>query len=53
VGLTGMKERVREQNGQFEIRSDETGTEVIVNIPIRANVQPPTSVAFESASNIG
>ena len=44
VGLTGMKERVREQGGQLEIRSDETGTEVIAKIPIGADVEahPPT-----------
>lgn len=36
VGLTGMRERVREQNGQFEIYSDQTGTEVLVTIPLDA-----------------
>ena len=34
VGLTGMKERVKEQGGKLEIRSEGTGTEIIVNIPI-------------------
>lgn len=36
VGLTGMRERVREQNGLFEIYSDQTGTEVLVTIPLDA-----------------
>jgi signal transduction histidine kinase len=36
VGLTGMRERVREQGGQFEIYSDKTGTEVLVTIPLDA-----------------
>lgn len=39
VGLTGMKERVREQGGQLEIRSDEKGTEIIVKIPIPADYE--------------
>ncbi len=34
VGLTGMRERVREHGGQFEIRSGETGTELLVTIPL-------------------
>jgi signal transduction histidine kinase len=36
-----MKERVEEQGGRLEIRSDATGTEVIATIPISANVEPP------------
>jgi signal transduction histidine kinase len=34
VGLTGMRERVREHGGQFEIHSGETGTELLVTIPL-------------------
>jgi signal transduction histidine kinase len=33
VGLTGMRERVREHGGTFEINSDGKGTEVSVSIP--------------------
>jgi len=40
VGLTGMRERVREQNGQFEIYSDQTGTEVLVTIPLDVASNP-------------
>jgi signal transduction histidine kinase len=40
VGLTGMRERVREQNGHFEIYSDQTGTEVLVTIPLEAPSSP-------------
>jgi signal transduction histidine kinase len=36
VGLAGMRERVREQGGKFEMQSDETGTTVSVMMPIAA-----------------
>jgi signal transduction histidine kinase len=36
VGLSGMRERVREQGGKFEVQSDETGTTVSVMMPIAA-----------------
>jgi two-component system, NarL family, sensor kinase len=36
VGLAGMRERVRELGGQFDIRSDSTGTTVRVSIPLEA-----------------
>jgi signal transduction histidine kinase len=45
VGLTGMKERVREQGGKLEIQSDMTGTEIRVTIPIDAKIE------FSSTSN--
>jgi signal transduction histidine kinase len=34
VGLAGMKERVRERNGEFEIRSDSAGTLISATFPI-------------------
>lgn len=34
VGLAGMRERVRERNGQFEIRSDAAGTLISATLPI-------------------
>ena len=34
VGLAGMRERVREQLGQFEVRSDGNGTLVLVTMPV-------------------
>src|ERR1700691_312108 len=37
VGLAGMRERVAEQNGQFEIISDESGTAIEVGMPLSAN----------------
>jgi signal transduction histidine kinase len=37
VGLAGMKERVRERNGEFEIRSDSTGTFISATFPIVAD----------------
>jgi signal transduction histidine kinase len=49
VGLTSMRERVREQNGQFEIYSDQTGTEVLVTIPLDA----ASSLAEEDTATEG
>jgi signal transduction histidine kinase len=41
VGLTGMKERVRELGGQLEIHSDGNGTEIVAKIPFSgAEVEP-------------
>ena len=37
VGLAGMKERVRERNGQFEIHSDSAGTLISASFPISSN----------------
>lgn len=34
VGIAGMRERVRELQGSLEIKSDKTGTRVIVIIPL-------------------
>jgi signal transduction histidine kinase len=39
VGLTGMKERVAEQGGNLEIRSEPMGTEIIVKLPINAHME--------------
>ena len=39
VGLAGMKERVRERHGHFDIRSDSKGTLVSATLP----VQPDSS----------
>jgi signal transduction histidine kinase len=36
VGLAGMRERVREQGGRFDIQSDKNGTTITVTIPIVA-----------------
>ena len=34
VGLSSMKERVRERNGKFELRSDSSGTAILVTLPV-------------------
>ena len=47
VGLAGMRERIREQMGQLEIESDETGTLVEVILPISV----PSSVPEASATS--
>jgi signal transduction histidine kinase len=36
VGLAGMRERVREQGGEFEIRSTSQGTQIEVTLPRKA-----------------
>jgi two-component system, NarL family, sensor kinase len=53
VGLTGMRERVKEQGGEFEIRSDETGTELLARIPVRADLELPHSTTTEPLLNVG
>jgi signal transduction histidine kinase len=46
VGLAGMRERIREQSGQFEIQSDENGTVIEVILPISV----PPGVHEQSAT---
>jgi signal transduction histidine kinase len=41
VGLAGMKERVRERNGEFEIRSDSAGTLISATFPIVSDSSVP------------
>ena len=42
VGLAGMRERMRELGGSFEIRSDRAGTTVVISIPIeRTSIDSP------------
>ena len=48
VGLTGMRERVREHGGKFEIHSSETGTTVQVTIPLEGRQIPPPNAAIAS-----
>jgi signal transduction histidine kinase len=43
VGLAGMRERVREQGGQFDIQSDANGTVVTATLPCRAEPGDPES----------
>jgi len=37
VGLAGMRERVRERSGQFELHSDSAGTSISTTFPIGSN----------------
>jgi two-component system, NarL family, sensor kinase len=46
VGLAGMRERVREQGGRFDIHSDKTGTTITVTMPAVA----PKDAGSELAS---
>jgi two-component system, NarL family, sensor kinase len=46
VGLAGMRERVRERKGQFEIHSDSRGTAVSVTLPIVPESLVPSAAQF-------
>ena len=41
VGIRGMEERVRQFRGTFEIRSGESGTQVVVVLPVEAITTEP------------
>jgi signal transduction histidine kinase len=41
VGLAGIKERVRELDGEFQIESDAKGTTISVKIPLSAEIEAP------------
>jgi signal transduction histidine kinase len=45
VGLSGMRERVRELGGRLDIRSNSSGTVVSVELPVGTDTRPPTTVA--------
>jgi hypothetical protein len=51
VGLAGMRERIREQMGPLDIKSDETGTlvEVVLPISVPANLREDSPAAFSSS----
>ncbi len=49
VGLLSMKERVREQHGEFKIGSHAKGTEIMVRIPYAPRAASAKSVAARSA----
>jgi signal transduction histidine kinase len=51
VGLAGMRERVREQGGRFDIHSDKTGTTITVTMPII--VPKPEGSELASANSAG
>jgi two-component system, NarL family, sensor kinase len=35
VGFRGMRERIRQLDGSFEIQSDANGTVIVANLPLR------------------
>jgi two-component system, NarL family, sensor kinase len=45
VGLAGMRERVRELGGTFEVRSDRAGTAICVSIPLIAGADAGRAIA--------
>jgi signal transduction histidine kinase len=48
VGISSMRERVRELGGQFHINSGATGTTVEAVLPLEASLQP--EAAWQPAS---
>ena len=51
VGLTGMRERVREHGGQFEIRPSNPGTELLVTIPLGTAAQEAQRAAAATGAS--
>lgn len=49
VGLAGMRERVHELGGNFEVTSDESGTIIRASVPLAVREEPP-AVQAEAAS---
>jgi PAS domain S-box-containing protein len=49
VGMTGMRERVRQLGGNFDIQSNSNGTMVSVTLPLAAN--PTTSAEITQAAS--
>lgn len=49
VGLAGMRERVRELGGEFEIRSGDHGTTVSVRVPLATSLSAGPPIARFSA----
>jgi signal transduction histidine kinase len=45
VGLAGMRERIQELGGQFEIRSDGAGTVIRVAVPTISESTAPAEIA--------
>jgi len=39
VGIRGMRERLRQFNGDLKIESDNTGTRILVTIPVSTGLQ--------------
>jgi signal transduction histidine kinase len=52
VGLAGMRERIHELVGEFEVKSDENGTTIRATVPfsVRQEGQPVSSATDVSAS---
>jgi len=51
VGLAGMRERVREQGGRFDIQSDKTGTTITVTMPIVAAKSKGSKLASAASAD--
>ena len=47
IGLTGMRERVRELGGHLDIQSSAAGTQILVTVPLTAAVSTPSRSASE------
>ncbi len=50
VGLAGMRERVHELGGNFEVKSDQSGTVIRASVPLGGREQSPTEQAEAEAA---
>jgi len=50
VGLAGMRERVHELGGNFEVTSDKTGTVIRASVPLALREEPETAEAEAEAA---
>ena len=46
VGIAGMRERIEGMDGQFDIRSSESGTTIQVRLPFQQATNPPAYSAL-------
>jgi signal transduction histidine kinase len=51
VGLAGMRERVREEGGRFDIQSDRSGTTITVTMPIAPTELPADKLASTASAD--
>ena len=53
IGLSGMRERVRQLGGQFTVKTGSTGTNVVVTLPTNPGAAPVAKAISRAASSGG